>query len=160
MNTLKNEQKKIYKIFFWIAHLRTKITTEGFTVGRMLRASLLPLPRRGREREIDSLSGADIQSTRWEQERPWDQNWVACSQVARNVKGNIATLLVTPSQRDGVTNKTGKSYEVEVTTFVTRCPGMDNEIRRIKTIITTIKRKKKQKPYQPVYTAQIIWKII
>lgn len=79
---------------------------------------------------------------------------MACSQVARNVKGNTATLMVTPSQRDGVTNKTGKSYEV--TTFVTRCPGMDNEIRRIKTIITTIKRKKKQKPYQPVYTAQII----
>lgn len=50
MNTLKNEQKKIYKIFFWIAHLRTKITTEGFTGGRMLRASLLPLPRRGRDR--------------------------------------------------------------------------------------------------------------
>lgn len=81
---------------------------------------------------------------------------MACSQVARNVKGNTATLSLTPSQRDGVTNKTGQSYEVEVTTFVTRCPGMDNEIRRIKTIITTIKRKKKQKPYQPVYTAQII----
>ena len=150
------KKKYIYKIFFWIAHLRTKITTEGFTVGRMLRASLLPLPRTGR----DSLPGPDIQSTRWEQGRPWDQNWVACSQVARNVKGNTATLLVTPSLWDGVTNKTGKSYEVEVTTFVTRCPGMDNEIRRIKTIITTIKRKKKQKPYQPVYTAQIIWKII
>lgn len=139
MNTLKNEQKKIYKIFFWIAHLRTKITTEGFTVGRMLRASLLPLPRRGRDR---LLSGPDIQFTRWEQERPWDQNWVACSQVARNVKGNTATFLVTPSQRDDVTNKTCKSYEVEVTTFVTRCSGMENEIRRIKTIITTIKRKK------------------
>lgn len=159
MNTLKNEQKKIYKIFFWIAHLRTKITTDGFTVGRMLRASLLPLPRRGREGEIDSCLVRTYSPRDGNKRDPGTKiEWHAHKLYA--MSRETQQHFWSRHLRDGVTNKTGKSYEVEVTTFVTRCPGMDNEIRRIKTIITTIKRKKKQKPYQPLYTAQIIWKII